>query len=79
MQLVCPEEDWYVPAAQVVQVVAFALLEKEPALQTAGVTLPAVHSLPGGQSRQTEADVPPSSGKYLPGGHCVARIAPSPQ
>ena len=79
MQLVCPEEDWYVPASQVVQAVALAWSEKEPALHTAGATLPATHALPAGQSRQTEADVPPSSGEYRPGGHWVGELAPFSQ
>ena len=67
------------PTGHGTQLVALAWLEKEPALQTAGVTLPAVHSLPGGQSRQTEADVPPSSGEYRPGGHWVGELAPFSQ
>lgn len=37
-------------------------LEKEPASHTAGLTLPAAHTLPSaGQLRQTAADVPPRS------------------
>lgn len=79
VQLVCPEEDWYVPAAQMVHVVALVRLEKEPALHTAGSTLPAAHALPAGQCRQTEADVPPSSGEYRPGGHWVGALAPFAQ
>ena len=67
------------PTGHGTQLVALAWLEKEPALQTAGATLPAVHALPGGQSRQTEADVPPSSGEYRPGGHWVGALAPSAQ
>ena len=67
------------PTGHGTQLVALAWLEKEPALQTAGATLPAVHALPGGQSRQTEADVPPSSGEYRLGGHWVGALAPSAQ
>ena len=47
------------PAVHGTQLVALAWLEKEPASHTAGLTLPAAHTLPSaGQSRQTAAEVP---------------------
>ena len=50
------------PAVHGTQLVALAWLEKEPASHTAGLTLPAAHTLPSaGQLRQTAADVPPRS------------------
>ena len=62
VQLVCPEEDWYVPAAQMVHVVALVWLEKEPALQGVGAVEPAAQKEPAGQDAQSDcASLPVAS------------------